>query len=136
MQKVRISEKVTQEMDRLRQQPYILTQSNLYEMEADLEIVYVNAQSLYGHNLDVTHDFNLVSVDIFTCVETRFHKNDKILFARSMPKVTELSDLQYTTPCNSSSEFDQCIILSTEEPFCSIWKIHNHGRFPPKHHGK
>ena len=67
--KVLTSEQMKREMYRLRQQPFILTQSNLYEIEADLKIAFVNAQPLHRHKLNVTHDFNLASADIFVCTE-------------------------------------------------------------------
>ena len=70
------SQKVKQEMNRLRQEHYLLTQNNLYQIDADIKIAYINAQSLHRHKLDIAHDFNLRSADIFVCAETRFQEND------------------------------------------------------------
>ena len=74
--KVKASEEVKLEMDRLRQQPCLSTVKNLYNVNAQLKIAYINAQSLHRHKMDVEHDFNLSNADVLFCSETRFQESD------------------------------------------------------------
>ena len=74
--KVKASEEVKIEMDRLRQQSCPSTVKNIYDVNARLKIAYINAQSLYRHKMDVEHDFNLSNADVLFCSETRFQESD------------------------------------------------------------
>ena len=74
--KVKASEEVKLEMNRLRQQPCPSTVKNIYDVNAQLKIAYINAQSLYRHKMDVEHDFNLSNADVLFCSETRFQESD------------------------------------------------------------
>ena len=60
----------------LRQQPCPSTVKNIYDVNAQLKIAYINAQSLYRHKMDVEHDFNLSNTDVLFCSETRFQESD------------------------------------------------------------
>ena len=68
--KMKASEEVKLEMDHLRQQPYPLMVKSIYDVNAQLKIAYINAQSLNRHKMDVEHDFNLSNADVFFCYET------------------------------------------------------------------
>ena len=74
--KVKASEEVKLEMERLRQQSCPSTVKNVYNVNAHLKIAYINAQSLYRHKMDVEHDFNLSNADVLFCSETRFQESD------------------------------------------------------------
>ena len=74
--KVKASEEVKLEMDRLRQQSCPSTVKNIYNVNAQLKVAYINAQSLYRHKMDVEHDFNLSNADVLFCSETRFQESD------------------------------------------------------------
>ena len=74
--KVKASEEVKLEMDRLRQQPYPSMVKNIYDVNAQLKIAYINAQSLYRHKMDVENEFNLSNADVLFCSETRFQDSD------------------------------------------------------------
>ena len=62
-------------MDRLRQQPYPSMVKNIYDVNAQLKMAYINAQSLNRHKMDVEHDFNLSDADVLFCSEARFQKS-------------------------------------------------------------
>ena len=70
--KVKASEDVKLEMDRLRQQPCLSTVNNLCNVNTQLKKAYINAQSLHRHKIDVEHDFNLSNADVLFYSETRF----------------------------------------------------------------
>ena len=74
--KVKESEEVKLEMERLRRQSCPSTVKNVYNVNAHLKIAYINAQSLYRHKMDVEHDFNLSNADVLFCSETRFQESD------------------------------------------------------------
>ena len=82
--KVKASEEVKLEMNRLRQQPCPSTVKNIYDVNAQLKIAYINAQSLYRHKMDVEHDFNLSNADVLFCSETRFQESD----AKSLTEIS------------------------------------------------
>ena len=73
---MKASEEVKLEMDHLRQQPCLSTVKNLCNVNAQLKIAYINAQSLHRHKMDVEHDFNLSNADMLFCSETRFQESD------------------------------------------------------------
>ena len=73
---MKASEEVKLEIDRLRQQPYPSTVKNIYDVNAQSKIAYINAQSLYRHKMDVEHDFNLSNADVLFCSETKFEEID------------------------------------------------------------
>ena len=74
--KVKVYEEVKLEMDRLRQQSCPSTVKNIYDVNAQLKIAYINAQSLYRHKMDVEHNFNLSIADVLFCSEIRFQESD------------------------------------------------------------
>ena len=74
--KMKASEEVHLEMNRLCQQPYPSIVKNLYNVSAQLKIEYINSQSLNGHKIDVEHDFNLLNAHVIFCSETRFQESD------------------------------------------------------------
>ena len=74
--KVKASDEVKLEMGRLRQQPCLSTVKNLCNVNAQLKIAYINAQSLHRHKMDVEHDFNLSNADVLFCSETGFQESD------------------------------------------------------------
>ena len=82
--KVKASEEVKLEMNRLRQQPCPSTVKNIYDVNAQLKIAYINAQSLFRHKMDVEHDFNLSNADVLFCSETMFQESD----AKSLTEIS------------------------------------------------
>ena len=76
---MKASEEVKLELHRQRQEPCPSTVKNMCDVNAQLKIAYINAQSLYRHKMDVGHDFNLSNADVLFCSETRFQENDEKL---------------------------------------------------------
>ncbi len=74
--KILVSKDVKFEMKCLREKPFPFKLAFPYNIESQLKIAYLNAQSLHRHLLDVQHDHSLSSVDIWICAETQFLPTD------------------------------------------------------------
>eukprot|EP00794_Sanderia_malayensis_P013191 gene13191-biopygen10520 len=83
--KITISEKVKEEMKRLRLwAKYMPSVESLFKLSATFKVIFHNVRSLPLHKYDVFHDFNVSSTDINIFVETNLtskHSSEDFVMA-------------------------------------------------------
>ena len=75
--KIRVSEKVVNEMNRLRTEAYLVPSVTLKTLDHTITIVFQNVRSLHLHIDDVRSDYNIQKADVNIFVETRLCTLDK-----------------------------------------------------------
>lgn len=75
--KIRVSEKVVNEMNRLRTEAYLVPLVTLKTVDDSFTIVFHNVRSLHLHMDDVRSDYNIQKADVNIFVETRLCTLDK-----------------------------------------------------------
>lgn len=75
--KIRVSEKVVNEMNRLRTEAYLVPSVALKTLDHTITIVFQNVRSLHLHIDDVRSDYNIQKADVNIFVETRLCTLDK-----------------------------------------------------------
>ena len=78
MKKICISEKVKQEMSRLREQPLVPCIPSLYnnDQPSTIKVLFHNVRSLQLHFDDIKCDYNVQGADVNIFVETRLCHSD------------------------------------------------------------
>ena len=74
--KIKVSQEVIKEMERLRNNNCAFSCPFLFNVEADLKVMFLNCPSLHRHLKDVNSDFSMQDADVLICAETRFLSSD------------------------------------------------------------
>ena len=74
--KVTVDKEVVEEMKRLRKVAYPFNLRFLHQVDADIKISFINAQSLRKHFNDIKNDRTLKNSDVIICSETWYNQSD------------------------------------------------------------